>query len=252
MFSRRHVLVELAPLLYGWEPRLIEAAASRLLADPEAIPIVGVAGAVEPVYALASVIAPERAITERVAAGLARCGPPPPAWPRPGPAGSRSSRCEDRRCRTRRFGHPAVHDRRRRAPARPPGILRFRSSAADRSAASVRLLRPSRSAAEGGRPNRPGEAVIVAAKPRGELGSGGGSSARGSPRMSLSSTAVTARAGRTYSESGSGSLSQVQGGRSMYSAAVIASQVVGATAIMNPLPAVTAAASSPRSFLAAA
>ena len=74
----------------------------------------------------------------------------------------------------------------------------------------------------------------------------------GSPWMSLSSTAVTARAGRTYSESGSGSLSQVQGGRSMYSAAVIASQVVGATAIMNPLPAVTAAASSARSFLAAA
>lgn len=76
VFSRRHVLVELAPLLYGWEPRLIETAAARLLADPEAIPLVGVAGAVEPVYALASVIVREQVIAERVAAGLARSDAP--------------------------------------------------------------------------------------------------------------------------------------------------------------------------------
>ena len=76
VFSRRHVLVELAPLLYGWEPRLIEAAAARLLADPDTIPLVGVAGAVEPVYALASVIAREQVIADRVAAGLARTDAP--------------------------------------------------------------------------------------------------------------------------------------------------------------------------------
>lgn len=76
VFSRRHVLVELVPLLYGWEPRLIEAAAARLLADPDTIPLVGVAGAVEPVYSLASVIAREQAISERVAAQLERTDAP--------------------------------------------------------------------------------------------------------------------------------------------------------------------------------
>jgi len=72
VFSRRHLLVELAPHLYGWEPRLVEAVAARVLADPEVIPLVGVAGAIEPVHALASVISREEVIAERIAAGLDR------------------------------------------------------------------------------------------------------------------------------------------------------------------------------------
>jgi conjugative relaxase-like TrwC/TraI family protein len=76
VFSRRHLLVELGPYLYGWEPRLVEAVAARLLADPEVIPLVGVAGAIEPVYALASVVAREHVIAERMAAQLVRSDAP--------------------------------------------------------------------------------------------------------------------------------------------------------------------------------
>ena len=76
VFARRHVLLELAPLVYGWQPRLVDAVAARVLADPEVIPLVGVAGAVEPAHALASVIAREEVIAERIAAGLDRCDAP--------------------------------------------------------------------------------------------------------------------------------------------------------------------------------
>lgn len=41
VFSRRHLLVELTPHLYGWEPRLVEAVAARVLADPDVIPLAG-------------------------------------------------------------------------------------------------------------------------------------------------------------------------------------------------------------------
>jgi len=76
VFSRRHLLVELALHLYGWERRLVEAVAARVLADPDVIPLVGVAGAIEPVHALASVIAREEVIAERIATGLARTDAP--------------------------------------------------------------------------------------------------------------------------------------------------------------------------------
>ena len=76
VFSRRHLLVELAPHLYGWEPRLVDAVAARVLADPDVIPLIGVAGAIEPVHALASVIAREEVIASRIAAGLDRTDAP--------------------------------------------------------------------------------------------------------------------------------------------------------------------------------
>jgi len=44
VFARRHVLVELAPLVYGWDTRLVEGVAARVMADPEVVPLVGVAG----------------------------------------------------------------------------------------------------------------------------------------------------------------------------------------------------------------
>ena len=72
VFSRRHVLVELAPHLYGQDPKLLEPMVDRALADPEAVPIIGVAGARERVYSLASVLAQERAIAESVGRQLAR------------------------------------------------------------------------------------------------------------------------------------------------------------------------------------
>ena len=71
-FSRRHVLVELAPRLYGQDPALLGPMAERVLADPEAVPIIGVPRARERVYSLASVLAQERAIAESFGRQLTR------------------------------------------------------------------------------------------------------------------------------------------------------------------------------------
>ncbi len=76
VFSRRHVLVELAPRLYGQDPALLDPMVERVLADPEAVPLIGVAGARERVYSLASVLAQERAIAESVGRQLARTDAP--------------------------------------------------------------------------------------------------------------------------------------------------------------------------------
>ena len=50
--------------------------ADRVLADPEAVPIIGVPGARERVYSLASVLAQERAIAESFGRQLARTDAP--------------------------------------------------------------------------------------------------------------------------------------------------------------------------------
>ncbi len=76
VFSRRQVIVELAPHLYGQDPKLLEPLVERALADPEAVPIIGVAGARERVYSLASVLAQERAIAESLGRQLARSDAP--------------------------------------------------------------------------------------------------------------------------------------------------------------------------------
>jgi hypothetical protein len=68
IFARRQVIVELAPYLFGQDPRALDVLADRALQDPEAIPLVRVAGAREQPFALASVLAVEQAI----AAGLDR------------------------------------------------------------------------------------------------------------------------------------------------------------------------------------
>ena len=72
VFSRRHVIVELAPHLYGQETKFLEPLVERALADPEAVPLVGVAGARERVYSLAGVLAREHAIAESLGRQLAR------------------------------------------------------------------------------------------------------------------------------------------------------------------------------------
>jgi conjugative relaxase-like TrwC/TraI family protein len=81
VFSRRHLIVQLAPHLYGWEPRILPVLADRLVADPAVIPLVGTTNPLEPVYALASVLAREGAIAEGLARQLDRtdvptCEPP--------------------------------------------------------------------------------------------------------------------------------------------------------------------------------
>ncbi len=76
VFSRRHVIVAMAPRLFGQDPAVLDPLAARVLADPEAVPLVGVAGDRERVYSVASVLAREAAIAERLDRQLARTDGP--------------------------------------------------------------------------------------------------------------------------------------------------------------------------------
>ncbi len=76
VFSRRHLIVELAPHLYGWDPRTLEVLADRVVADPAVVPFIGTAYAFEPVYSLASVLAREGAIADSLAHHLDRTDAP--------------------------------------------------------------------------------------------------------------------------------------------------------------------------------
>ncbi len=76
VFSRRHVIVALTPRLFGQDPAVLDPLVARVLADPEAVPLVGVAGARERVYSLASVIARETAIADSLDRQLARTEAP--------------------------------------------------------------------------------------------------------------------------------------------------------------------------------
>jgi hypothetical protein len=76
VFFRRDVIVAVAPYLYGQDPRMVEALADRALADPETVPLVGVPGARERPYTLASVIAREVAIADSLARQIDRADAP--------------------------------------------------------------------------------------------------------------------------------------------------------------------------------
>jgi hypothetical protein len=76
VFARRHLVVELAPYFYGHEPRVLEAVVDRALADPEVVPLVGVAGARDRMYSLASVLARESAIADSLGRQVDRSDAP--------------------------------------------------------------------------------------------------------------------------------------------------------------------------------
>ncbi|HEY1633469.1 MAG TPA: MobF family relaxase [Acidimicrobiales bacterium] len=76
VFARRNAIVALAPHLYGQEPALLDRMVERTLADPEAIPLVGMRGAREPVWSTATTLATEQAIADMVADQLARSDAP--------------------------------------------------------------------------------------------------------------------------------------------------------------------------------
>jgi hypothetical protein len=76
VFARRHLLVELAPRLFGQDPRALDLLVDRTLQDPEVIPLVDVAGAREQPHALASVLATETAIANGIARQIERTDAP--------------------------------------------------------------------------------------------------------------------------------------------------------------------------------
>jgi len=72
VFSRRDVVVAAAPHLFGLDPEVLGRVVDRALADPAAIPLVGVRGAKQRAYVPACVLAAEQAIAAVVEAGRTR------------------------------------------------------------------------------------------------------------------------------------------------------------------------------------
>ena len=66
VFNRRDVVVAVAPALFGCDPSVLPRVVDRVLGDPEAVPLLGVAEKREQAYATARGIATEQAIAETV------------------------------------------------------------------------------------------------------------------------------------------------------------------------------------------
>jgi conjugative relaxase-like TrwC/TraI family protein len=76
VFSRRDVIVAVAPSLYGADLSELSRVVERTLGDPEAVPLIGVAGASERAHATATTIVREQAIAASVEAQAARHNAP--------------------------------------------------------------------------------------------------------------------------------------------------------------------------------
>jgi conjugative relaxase-like TrwC/TraI family protein len=65
VFARRDVIVAAAPYLFGLDPAVLDRLVDRVLAHPDAVALDAVAGAREPVWSPADVLATEQAIESR-------------------------------------------------------------------------------------------------------------------------------------------------------------------------------------------
>jgi conjugative relaxase-like TrwC/TraI family protein len=74
VFAKRDVIVATVPQLYGMNPAELPKVIDRVLRDPDAIPLVGVARATEQPFATASVLATEQAIERAVDRGVENLG----------------------------------------------------------------------------------------------------------------------------------------------------------------------------------
>lgn len=72
VFARRHVVVAVAPQLFGADPAELPRMVNRVVADPEALPLVRTAGARGQVWATATTVATEQAIAAAVEHQVAR------------------------------------------------------------------------------------------------------------------------------------------------------------------------------------
>ena len=74
VFSKRDVIVAVAPKVFGLPAGELEKATERVLRDPDAIPLVGVPRAIERAFATAHVLATEQAIERAVERGVENLG----------------------------------------------------------------------------------------------------------------------------------------------------------------------------------
>jgi conjugative relaxase-like TrwC/TraI family protein len=66
VFSRTRLIAEVAPLLYGHDPAVLDRVIDRIIASPLVVPLIGLAGPREQPYSAVAVLASEAAIAERV------------------------------------------------------------------------------------------------------------------------------------------------------------------------------------------
>jgi conjugative relaxase-like TrwC/TraI family protein len=76
VFTHRDVIVAVAPRLFGHDPAELALVADRVVADPEAVPLVAVPSASQRPYATATTIAREQAIAAAVEIEVARTDAP--------------------------------------------------------------------------------------------------------------------------------------------------------------------------------
>jgi len=76
VFAKHEVIVAVAPALYGRDSSELARAVSRTLADPETVPLLGVAGASERAYTTAITIDREESIARNVESQVGRTGAP--------------------------------------------------------------------------------------------------------------------------------------------------------------------------------
>jgi len=76
IFSKRDVIVAVAPSLYGRDLTELSRVVGRTPADPETVPLLRVAGAHQAAYSTATIIAREQAIARCVESQVARVGAP--------------------------------------------------------------------------------------------------------------------------------------------------------------------------------
>ncbi|MDQ2825584.1 MAG: AAA family ATPase, partial [Actinomycetota bacterium] len=76
VFTRKDVVVAVAPQLFGCDPSVLPKVVDRVLGDPEAVPLLGVAEKREQAYATARGIATEQAIAATVATMAERTDAP--------------------------------------------------------------------------------------------------------------------------------------------------------------------------------
>jgi AAA domain len=81
VFTRADVIVAVAPALFGYESDRLDGAVGRVLAHPDAIPLLGVPHARGQAYSPACVIAVEQAIVDMVDDGAARTDTARVAYP---------------------------------------------------------------------------------------------------------------------------------------------------------------------------
>jgi hypothetical protein len=74
VFSKRDVIVAVAPSVFGLPARELEKATERVLRDPDAIPLVGVPRASDQAFSTAHVIATELAVEQAVERGVENLG----------------------------------------------------------------------------------------------------------------------------------------------------------------------------------